>query len=139
LSCDALIQPLFVPIKEAQVPTIGTTLRHDAPIVRLGVAPHFTDALSLNDQEEPNRTAIVANVEGSWDSEDHLSPLPFVHVLIAPDILHAARILPVVRIEYLGPKEWLLNLVELSYVLRVVTIQREESVVRARTTVPNSN
>ena len=46
MSCDALIQPLFLLIKKAQVATIGTALRHDAPIVRLGVAPH-TDALSL--------------------------------------------------------------------------------------------
>jgi hypothetical protein len=44
----------FVPIQKAQVATIDTTLRHDAPIVGLGVA-HFTDTLSRNDQEETRR------------------------------------------------------------------------------------
>ncbi len=50
---------------------------------------------------------IVTNAKGSWNAEDHFSPLPFFDVLMAPDILHAARILPGVRTECLGPKECL--------------------------------
>ena len=43
--------------KKAQVATIGATLRHDVPIVRLGVAPHFTGALSLNLNDQGDRMA----------------------------------------------------------------------------------
>ncbi len=115
---DPLIQPFLVPVKKTQAPAILATLRHDA-----------------HDQEEPNGATVVTDVQGARDAQDHLGLLPFFNVLIAPNVLFTARIFPVVWIECLGPTERFANLGEVSYVLGVLTIEREESLVRTCTTV----
>lgn len=119
------------------MPTIRTTLWHDTCIVGLRIAPHVTKALSVDDQKEPNGATVVTNVQGAWHAEDHLAPFPLFHVIVTPNVLLAARIFPVVWIKSLDPTERFAKAGKISYVFRVLTIQREKSVVRASTAVAN--
>ena len=100
-------------------------------IVRLGIAPHFTNTLALDDNEESDGAAIMADVQSTRYTEDHLPPFASLGLLAAPNVLLAAGIVPFVWIECLSPTERLPNQLEVGHVFRVFVIEGEQSVIRA--------
>ena len=79
----------------------------------------------------------MTNVKGSRHTQDYLRLLAFFRILIAPNVILAAGVFPIVWIECLRPTKWFSNLGEVSDVLRVLIVQREEPVVRTCASMAN--
>src|SRR5260370_33645327 len=79
----------------------------------------------------------MAYVQSAGNIQNHSRILTFFNVLIAPNVFVCARVVRIDRVELLRPAKRLTDLFGNGNVLRVPTIQAEETIERPSPAVPD--